>query len=136
MLTSKLIDGTFPENERVIPADNDKTMTVVTKSFLDAGDRVSTISTEKSRAIKLIVESGKLTLTATSPEEGSATEEIDADYTGEQIEIGFNARYVLDMTQQIDGESVELVMADGTSPTLVRDTGDEGALYVIMPMRV
>ena len=136
VLTSKLIDGTFPDYERVVPADNDKTMTVVTKSLLDAVDRVSTISTEKSRAIKLIVESGKLTLTATSPEAGSATEEIDADYAGEQIEIGFNSRYVLDMTAQIEGDSVELVMADGTSPTLVRDTGDEGALYVIMPMRV
>ncbi len=136
VLTSKLIDGTFPDYERVVPAENDKIMKVDTKSFLEAVDRVSTISTEKSRAIKLIIDSDKLTLAANSPEEGSATEELDADYAGEQIEIGFNSRYVIDMTSQIEGDAVQLVMADGTSPTVVRDTGDDGALYVIMPMRV
>lgn len=136
VLTSKLIDGTFPDYERVIPEGNDRVMEVNNKLFAEAVDRVSTISTEKSRAIKLVLESGKVTLSATSPDEGSASEELDAEYSSESMEIGFNSRYVLDMTAQIEGEAVQFYMADGTSPTVVRDTGDAGALYVIMPMRV
>lgn len=136
LLTSKLIDGTFPDYERVIPEDNKKVMKVDTKLFSRAVDLVSTISTEKSRAVKLVVEAGKLTLSATSTDEGSASEELDAEYDAETVEIGFNSRYVLDMTAQIEGEMVQFYMADGTSPTVVRDTGDAGALYVIMPMRV
>ncbi|MCZ6720982.1 MAG: DNA polymerase III subunit beta [Proteobacteria bacterium] len=136
VLTSKLIDGTFPDYARVIPEGNDRTMMVASKLFAQAVDRVSTISTEKSRAIKLVIEPGKLTLQASSTDDGSASEELDADYAGEALEIGFNSRYLLDMAQQIDGENMQFCMADGTSPTVVRDDGDPGALYVVMPMRV
>ena len=120
----------------MIPTGNDKIMQIDAKSFAQAVDRVSTISTEKSRAIKLRLDKGKLTLSAASPDSGSATEELDAEYDAEALEIGFNSRYVLDMTAQVEGEKLEFAMADAASPTLVRDTGDGGALYVIMPMRV
>ena len=136
VLTSKLIDGSFPDYERVIPQGNDKILTLDTKSFQESVDRVSTISTEKSRAVKLSVEKAKITLTATSPEAGTATEELDAQYDDEPVEVGYNARYVLDMTNQIEGEQIEFHLADGASPTLVRDSGDSGVVYVIMPMRV
>src|SRR5258707_2870500 len=104
VLTSKLIDGTFPDYERVIPSGNNKIMEVDCKSFAEAVDRVATISTEKSRAIKMALAKGQLTLTATSPDAGSATEELEARYTSAPIEIGFNARYLLDIAQQIEGE--------------------------------
>lgn len=135
-LTSKLIDGTFPDYERVIPTGNDKVMEVACKAFADAVDRVSTISTEKSRAIKMALAKGAITLSATSLEQGSATEELEVSFDGGGMEIGFNARYLLDITSQIEGENVQFVFADAASPTLVRDGKDANALYVLMPMRV
>jgi DNA polymerase III subunit beta len=136
VLTSKLIDGTFPDYEKVIPIGNDKQLEVDTKLFADAVDRVSAISSEKSRAVKLAVGNGNLVLSASSPEHGSATEELEVDYHGEDLEIGFNSRYLLDIAQQIEGASARLSMADASSPTLLREVGDESAVYVLMPMRV
>ncbi len=136
LLTSKLIDGTFPDYQRVIPAGNDKMMEVRCKDFAEAVDRVSTISSEKSRAVKLSVHSGSLTLSANSPENGTAVEELEIDYGGQDLEIGFNSRYLLDIAQQIEGEGAEFAMADASSPTIVRDAADGNALYVLMPMRV
>ena len=136
VLTSKLIDGTFPDYERVIPAGNDKELTVPCKEFESAVDRVSTISTEKSRAIKLVLGKNGLTLSATSPDAGSATEELEVVYDNAPIEIGFNSRYLLDITQQIGGGDARFLMSDAGSPTIVRDAADDSALYVLMPMRV
>ncbi len=136
VLTSKLIDGTFPDYERVIPSNNDKILEVDCKVFAEAVDRVATISTEKSRAIKLALAKGQLTLTATSPDAGSATEELEASYTAAPIEIGFNARYLLDIAQQIEGDGARFSMSDAASPTVVQDSADASALYVLMPMRV
>jgi DNA polymerase-3 subunit beta len=136
VLTSKLIDGTFPDYERVIPVGNDKVLSVDRESFARAVDRVSTISSEKSRAIKLAVGMGLLTLSATSAENGSATEELGVSFEHDTIEIGFNSRYLLDITAQIENNSAEFVFADASSPTIVRDGGDMSALYVLMPMRV
>lgn len=136
VLVSKLIDGNFPDYERVIPAANDKMMEVNCKLFASAVDRVSVISSEKSRAIKFSLEDGKLTLSATSPEHGTASEEIDVTWASPKLEIGFNSRYLLDMMAQIEGETAQFMLSDGASPALVRDSADAGALYVIMPMRV
>jgi len=135
-VTSKLIDGTFPDYDRVIPVGNDKSLAVDCRDFAAAVDRVATISTEKSRAVKLSVADGNVTLTASSPESGTAIEEIEVDYQQEAIEIGFNARYLLDIANQIEGENANFEMADAASPTLIRDTNDLTALYVLMPMRV
>ncbi|MBW4021946.1 MAG: DNA polymerase III subunit beta [Proteobacteria bacterium] len=137
-LTSKLIDGTFPEYERVIPRDNDKILRVGKKDFAEAVARVSAISTERSRPVKLALGPDLLTLSAASPEQGSATEELDGGrvtYASAPLEIGFQARYLNDITDQIGGE-VEFLFSDGSAPTVVRDAGDASALYVLMPMRV
>ncbi len=135
-LTSKLIDGTFPDYERVIPTGNDKQMEVDRKLFAAAVDRVSAISSEKSRAVKLSLSSGTLVLSASSPDSGSATEELEVTYQGESMEIGFNSRYLLDITHQIQSGDAHLSLADAASPTILRDAGDASALYVLMPMRV
>jgi DNA polymerase III subunit beta len=135
-LTSKLIDGTFPDYDRVIPSNNEKILEVDCKSFAEAVDRVSTISTEKSRAVKLTIESGSLVVSATSPENGTAVEELEVRYLASPLEIGFNSRYLLDIAQQIDGDGAQFVMSDAGSPTIVRDSADASALYVLMPMRV
>jgi len=135
-LTSKLIDGTFPDYERVIPAGNDKALEVDAKVFSGAVDRVSTISTEKSRAVKMAVGPESLVLSATSPESGNATEELAVSYGDDAMEIGFNSRYLLDITQQIEGDVAKFLLSDAASPTVVLDANDDSALYVLMPMRV
>jgi DNA polymerase-3 subunit beta len=99
-------------------------------------DRVSTLSSEKGRAVKLHASEGRVVVSANNPESGSATEEISADYRNEPIEIGFNARYLLDIAAQIDGSQALFKLADGSSPTLISDESDATALYVLMPMRV
>ena len=136
VLTSKLIDGTFPDYERVIPRHNDKKLEVDTALFSAAVDRVSTISMEKGRAVKLNIGPGKLVLTVNNPDSGSAEEEIVANYEADPIDIGFNSRYLLDVAGQVKSEVMELSLADAGSPTIIRDPGDAQALYVLMPMRV
>jgi len=136
ILTSKLIDGTFPDYERVIPSGNDKELIVQCRPFAEAVDRVSAISSEKSRAVKLSLNPGVLVLSASSPDQGSATEELEIDYDGEAIEIGFNSRYLLDITGQIEGDTARFTLADAASPTILSEIDDSSALYVLMPMRV
>jgi DNA polymerase-3 subunit beta len=135
-LSSKLIDGNFPDYQRVIPTGNDKTMTVDRRMFAEAVDRVSTIASEKSRAVKISLKKGSMVLSASSPEYGSANEELEIVYDGSPIEIGFNARYLLDITSQLQGSEAEFKLADAASPTLMGDASDASALYVLMPMRV
>jgi DNA polymerase III subunit beta len=136
VLTSKLIDGTFPDYQRVIPSGNDKELVVDKKSFEAAVDRVSTVASERGRAVKLSLSSGKLTLSVTNPDSGSATEEIEVEYDSDPIDIGFNSRYLLDIAAQLDGDVAVLRLADPGSPTLIQDKDAKGALYVLMPMRV
>ncbi len=136
VLTSKLIDGTFPDYERVIPRNHDKVLIADAKAFADAVDRVSTISLEKSRAVKLALSEGKLTLVVNNPDSGSAEEEVAVDYTREPLEIGFNSRYLMDVAGQITAETMRFELQDAGSPTVVRDPKDAQSLYVLMPMRV
>jgi DNA polymerase-3 subunit beta len=135
-LTSKLIDGTFPDYTRVIPAGNDRIMQVDAASFSAAVDRVSTISSEKSRSVKMGLKSGVLTLSASNTDASSATEEIEVTYDGPEMDIGFNARYLLDIAGQVNNDIVEFALADQGSPSLVRAPGDDASLFVLMPMRV
>ncbi len=135
-LTSKLIDGSFPDYERVIPKENPNVLRVETKDFAQAVDRVSTVSADRTRSVKLALEADNLRLMVNNPEAGSALEELSVDYGGEPIEIGFNARYLLDVAQQIDGGTATFRLSDPSSPTVICDEEDERALYVLMPLRV
>lgn len=136
ILTSKLIDGTFPDYSRVIPTGNDKLLKIDPKAFSQGVDRVATIATEKTRAVKMALENDKITLSVTSPENGTAAEEVSGEYRSEGFEIGFNARYLMDILGEIEGDTVELHLADGSAPTLIRENEKSAALYVLMPMRV
>jgi DNA polymerase-3 subunit beta len=135
-LTSKLIDGAFPDYGRVIPQSNDKELRVSNAAFKSAVDRVSTIASERGRAVKLNLASDKLVLSVNNPEGGSATEEIDVGYSASPLEIGFNARYLLDIAGQLESDDVVFKLADYGSPAVVRDSADDTALYGLMPMRV
>ncbi len=135
VLTSKLIDGTFPDYERVIPQNNTKVIEVDPKAFTSAIDRVSIISDGKSRALKLALNGKLMVLSASSPDACSATEELEVN--GEtDLEIGFNAKYLLDITSQIEGEGCRLILDSAASPTIIQDNSDQSALYVLMPLRV
>ncbi len=136
LLTSKLIDGTFPDYSRVIPTGNDKILRIDPRSFEEGVDRVSTIATEKTRAVKMALDRDKITLSVTSPENGTAAEEVSGEYSAAPFEIGFNSRYLLDILGQVQGDSVEVHLADAAAPTLIRENDKASALYVIMPMRV
>ncbi|MEM6827994.1 MAG: DNA polymerase III subunit beta [Pseudomonadota bacterium] len=136
VLTSKLIDGTFPDYSRVIPTGNDKLLKVDPRLFFEGVDRVATIATEKTRAVKMGLDKDKVILSVTSPDNGNAAEELEAEYGADGFEIGFNANYLKDILGQIDSDTVELHLADAGAPTLIRKDEESPALYVLMPMRV
>jgi len=135
-LTSKVIDGSFPDYARVIPKDNDRILRVDNKLFAKAVDRVATISAEKSRSVRMAIEPGRIILTVRNMEAGQAVEEIEADYSGEAFELSFNARYILDVTEQISAEEAEFRFGGPNDPALVLDPGDGDVQYVLMPLRV
>jgi DNA polymerase-3 subunit beta len=135
-LTSKLIDGTFPDYERVIPKNNASILRAETKDFSQAVDRVATISADRTRSIKMAIDRDRLRLQVNNPEAGSALEELSVDYSGDPIEIGFNARYLLDIAGQIEGATMVFRLSDPSSPSIVLDEDDPRALYVLMPLRV
>ncbi len=135
-ITSKLIDGTFPDYSRVIPEGNDKQLEMDCRIFAEATDRVSTISSDKTRSVKLSIAPDNLTLSVNSPDSGTATEELAAAYSADPLEIGFNSRYLLDILAQIEGETVQVYLNDPSAPTVLKDIMDDAVLYVLMPMRV
>lgn len=137
VLLSKLIEGTFPDYDRVTPKNNDKQMNVDKQTFATAVDRVSTIASDRGgKAVKLSMKEGQLELSVTNPDHGTASEELAVEFEPESFEIGFNARYLLDIIGQIRSENAVFLFNDAGSPTLVREDGDAKALYVLMPMRV
>src|SRR5215471_7858929 len=136
VLTSKLIDGTFPDYARVIPLGNDKQLMVDKTEFEAAVDRVSTVSSERGRAVKLSLSPNRMVLSVTNPDSGSATEELEVEYEADPLAIGFHSRYLLDIAAQLEGKSALLKLADPGSPTLIQDRDASGAIYVLMPMRV
>ena len=137
VLLSKLIEGTFPDYERVTPKNNDKQLNVDRASFAIAVDRVATIASDRGgKAVKLAVKDGNLELSVTNPDHGTATEEIAVEFEPESFEIGFNARYLLDIIGQIKSDNAVFLFNDAGSPTLVKEDGESKALYVLMPMRV
>ena len=135
-LTSKLVEGTFPDYSRVIPLGNEQKLLVDREQLDRAVDRVSTVASERGRAVKVEPSAGQVTLTVNSPDDGSAVEEVDAEYDGLPLAIGFNSKYLMEILAQVDGDTVELKLADAGSPTLFRDPLVSSALYVLMPMRV
>ena len=135
-LTSKVIDGTFPDYSRVIPAGNTRRMEVDASDFAQAVDRVATVSSERSRAVKLAIDDDRLVLSVNAPDSGAAEEELGVAYQDERLEIGFNAKYLLEIASQVDRENAVFLFNSSGDPTLMREGNDETAVYVVMPMRV
>ena len=136
ILTSKVIDGSFPDYTRVIPQGNTRRLEVDAAEFAQAVDRVSTVSSERSRAVKLTLEDDRLVLSVNAPDSGAAEEELVVAYADERLEIGFNAKYLLEIAGQVDRENAVFMFNSSGDPTLMREGNDESAVYVVMPMRV
>ena len=136
ILTSKVIDGSFPDYTRVIPQGNTRRLEVDAAEFAQAVDRVSTVSSERSRAVKLTLEDDRLILSVNAPDSGAAEEELVVAYADERLEIGFNAKYLLEIAGQVDRENAVFMFNSSGDPTLMREGNDESAVYVVMPMRV
>ena len=135
-LTSKVIDGTFPDYSRVIPQGNTRRLEVDASEFAQAVDRVATVSSERSRAVKMQLDTDKLTLSVNAPDSGAAEEELAVAYGDERLEIGFNAKYLLEIASQVDRENAVFMFNSAGDPTLMREGNDLSAVYVVMPMRV
>ena len=135
-LTSKVIDGTFPDYTRVIPQGNTRKMEVDASDFARAVDRVATVSSERSRAVKLQLDEDRLVLSVNAPDSGAAEEELVVAYADERLEIGFNAKYLLEIASQVDRENAVFLFNSSGDPTLMREGNDMSAVYVVMPMRV
>ncbi len=136
VLTSKLIEGSFPDYSRVIPTANDRLLRIDPHTLAEGVDRVTAIASDKTRAVKLSLDHDRVTLSVTSPENGTASEDLSADYGAPGFDVGFNSRYLLDILAQLDGDEVEVHLADAAAPTLIREREGANALYVLMPMRV
>ena len=135
-LTSKVIDGTFPDYTRVIPSGNTRKLEVDAAEFAQAVDRVATVSSERSRAVKLQLDEDRLILSVNAPDSGNAEEELAVAYGDEKLEIGFNAKYLLEIASQVDRENAVFLFNSAGDPTLMREGNDTSAVYVVMPMRV
>ena len=135
-LTSKVIDGTFPDYTRVIPTGNTRRLEVDASEFAKAVDRVATVSSERSRAVKLSLDEDRLVLSVNAPDSGAAEEELAVAYGDERLEIGFNAKYLLEIASQVDRENAVFLFNSSGDPTLMREGNDTSAVYVVMPMRV
>lgn len=135
-LTSKVIDGTFPDYTRVIPRGNARRLEVDAADFARAVDRVATVSSERSRAVKLALDEDRLILSVNAPDAGAADEELAVAYADEPLEIGFNAKYLQEIAAQIDRENAVFLFNGSGDAALIREGGDESAVYVVMPMRV
>ncbi|MDE0968341.1 MAG: DNA polymerase III subunit beta [Octadecabacter sp.] len=135
-LTSKVIDGTFPDYTRVIPQNNTRRMEVDAAEFARAVDRVATVSSERSRAVKLQLDEDRLILSVNAPDSGAAEEELSVSYGDERLEIGFNAKYLLEIASQVDRENAVFMFNSSGDPILMREGNDTSAIYVVMPMRV
>ena len=136
IIISKLIDGTFPDYEKVIPVSNDKLLQVETEPFFNAIDRVSTVNQDKAPTVKLQFENNNIKIMATSTDSNKGDEEVAASYTAESLEILFNSKYILDLHEVVEGETMILELLNQSSPVIVKDPKDTASLYILMPMRI
>ena len=136
VVVMRLVDGEFPDYERVIPKNNDQEALIAVDPFLHALRRMLILSSEKSRGVKMVLKPGLLEVSSSNPELGDAREELDLDYQGPDMSIGYNARYLLDILQVQDDLRVKMIFKDHLSPGVFRPEKNDGFLAVVMPMRL
>lgn len=136
VFTTKLIDGKFPDYQRVIPVDGNKTMEVNRETLKNSMSRIAILSNEKYRGIRLTLTAGNLSIQANNPDQEEAEEELQVDYTESDVEIGFNVTYLIDVLNVLGSENVQIKLKDSNSSAIISDSEDDSSLYVVMPMRL
>jgi DNA polymerase-3 subunit beta len=134
--TSKLVDGKFPDYERVLPKGGDKTVFGNRNDLRQAFGRTAILSNEKYRGVRLLLSDGLLTIVANNPEQEEAEEQVVVDYTGDSLEIGFNVSYLQDVTGVLSSDTVKMTLADTNSSALLEEPDGGDSVYVVMPMRL
>jgi DNA polymerase-3 subunit beta len=136
IFTSKLIDGRFPDYEKVIPKNQDKSVLIDRHELQNTLNRAAILTNEKFRGVRLIISKDKMSVSANNPDQEEAFDEIKIEYTGEDIEIGFNVGYMLEALNVIHSEKVEILLSDANSSGTLRAPGDAETVYIVMPMRL
>jgi len=134
--TSKLVDGAYPDYDRVLPKGGDKQVVGDRAELKQAFGRTAILSNEKYRGVRIMLSNGAIKMVANNPEQEEAEEVVGVDYAGDELEIGFNVSYLLDVLNVLKGEGVRLTLSDSSSSALVEDAADGSAVYVVMPMRL
>jgi DNA polymerase-3 subunit beta len=135
-LVSKVIDGKFPDYRKVVPADNDKTLTVVSSDFIQAIERVITVSLDRKEGVKLILGKDNIKFSVNSANSGEGKEVVKSNFSGEELTVSFNSKYLIDIASEIEDKNLKINLKDSISPVLVEDISDKNSYYVVMPMKI
>ena len=135
-LTSKVIDGKFPDYRKVVPTGNDKTITVVSSDFVQAIERVITVSLDRKEGVKLIIEKDNIKFSVNSTNSGEGNEIIKSNFTGEEMTVSFNSKYLTDIASEVEDKNLKINLNDPISPVLIEDMSDKNSYYVVMPMKI
>ena len=135
-LTSKVIDGKFPDYRKVVPEGNNKTLVVLSKDFIESIERVITVSLDRKEGVKIVINKENIKLSVNSTNSGDGNETIKANYNSEDITISFNSKYLIDIASEVEDKHLKINMKDSISPVLIEDNSDKNSYYVIMPMKI
>ena len=135
-LISKVIDGKFPDYKKVVPSNNDKILTVLSKEFINSIERVTTVSIDRKEGVKLVISEAKIQLSVNSTNSGDGNEIIKANYRSDELSISFNSKYLIDIASEIEDKNLKMNLKDSVSPVLIEDDADKNSYFVIMPMKI
>ena len=135
-LISKVIDGKFPDYKKVVPKDNDKTLIVSSKDFINSIERVASVSLDRKEGVKLVINSDNVQLSVNSANSGEGNEKINAKFSSDKLNISFNSKYLIDIASEVEDKNLKINLKDSVSPVLIEDVSDKNSYYVIMPMKI
>ena len=135
-LISKVIDGKFPDYNKVVPKSNDKTLEVFSKDFINSIERVASVSLDRKEGVKLLINKDNVQLSVNSANSGEGNEKIKASFNSDNLNISFNSKYLIEIASEIEDKKLKMNLKDSTSPVLVEDASDKNSYYVIMPMKI
>ena len=135
-LISKVIDGKFPDYKKVVPTENNKTLLVSSKEFINSIERVASVSLDRKEGVKLIINKDNVQLSVNSANSGDGNEKIKAEFSSENLNISFNSKYLIDIASEVEDKSLKMNFKDSVSPVLIEDISDKNSYYVIMPMKI
>jgi len=135
-LISKVIDGKFPDYKKVVPTNNDKTLVVSSKDFINSIERVASVSLDRKEGVKLVINKDNVQLSVNSANSGEGNEKIKAQFSSENLNISFNSKYLIDIASEVEDKNLKMNLKDSASPVLIEDTSDKNSYYVIMPMKI